>query len=530
MYTHNPVRFSEYAGLFSALKNRRGAVLSDAVFFFSTRYLVFLVFDSCDTAAVMFRRASLLFSLRPSDAYRQLVARGEISNDQNQVSALPVFDRLYDDLVKYTKESKRIAVPKRQVELRPPNRLGIIPSFFLRREQEKKVEQALSEDDNVAYHPLSHVKGLYVWGGVGCGKTMLMDLLYDNAPTEIRKRRLHFHQFMLDVQKTSNSIRFKSKEEMQDPANRKNMMSYNTSDDRRRTPDAEINLFDEVAQRMISDVELLCFDEVAVSDVAHAMILKRLFHSFYKIGLVVIFTSNRPPDDLYKGGLNRGGFLPFIELVKRQCLIHHMKSNVDHRLLGHQADTYLTPMSSENEAKFDKLFLEMCKGMPATGRKLEVFGRDVNVPRSCGGVCYFHFFELCGGEKSTADYDVIAKTFHTVFINGVPQFPYENNDVKNRFLLLIDTLYDHRCKVMVYAAVEPPLLQAPKEVSAESLAAGEQRFDQMTEFERESGKKLMDYDDSAFQMDRCVSRLFEMRTKEYLEAPHQQQDVDLSTR
>lgn len=478
----------------------------------------------------MFRRVSLLLSMRPTEAYRQLVAKGDITIDQNQVSALPVFDRLYDDLVKYTKNNKVKAVPKRQVELRPPNRLGIIPSFFLRREQEKKIDQALNEDENVVYHPLSHVKGLYVWGGVGCGKTMLMDLLYDNAPTEIRKRRLHFHQFMLDVQKTSNSIRFKSKEEMQNQANRTNMVSYNTSDNRRRTPEAEINLFDEVAQRMISDVELLCFDEVAVSDVAHAMILKRLFNSFYKIGLVVIFTSNRPPSDLYKGGLNRGGFLPFIDLVNKQCYTYHMKSNTDHRLLGHQADSYLSPMNSENDAKFEKLFLDMCKGMPAVPRKLEVFGRHVDVPKSCGGVCYFFFHELCGGEKSTADYDVIAKTFHTVFINGIPQFPYENNDVKNRFLLLIDTLYERRCKVIIYAAVEPYQLQAPRDEAAAKISGGAPQFEQLTEFERESGKLLVDADDSSFQMDRCVSRLIEMRSKEYLESPHQQEDVDLSTR
>jgi peroxisome-assembly ATPase len=478
----------------------------------------------------MFRRVSLLLAMRPSEAYRKLVSKGDITIDQNQVNALPVFDHLYDDLIKYAKDSKLNPVPKRPVELRPPNRLGIIPSFFMRREQEKKVEEALSEDENVVYHPLSSVKGLYVWGGVGCGKTMLMDLLYDNVPQEIRKRRLHFHQFMLDVQKTSNSIRFKSKEEMQNQVNRTNMISYNTCDSRRRTPDAEINLFDEVAQRMISDVELLCFDEVAVSDVAHAMILKRLFHAFYKIGLVVIFTSNRPPSDLYKGGLNRGGFLPFIDLVNKQCITFHMQSNVDHRLLGHQADSYISPTNAENEAKFQKLFLEMCKGMPAEPRKLEVFGRDVEIPKACGGVCHFYFHELCGGEKSTADYDVIAKTFHTVFINGVPQFPYENNDVKNRFLLLIDTLYEHKCKVVIYAAVEPFQLQAPKEEAAGYVEGGAPRFDQLSEFERESGKMLMDVDDSSFQMDRCVSRLIEMRSKEYLEAPHQQEDVDLSTR
>lgn len=457
------------------------------------------------------------------------MAAGEISSDESQLRALPVFDRLYEDLVRYAEVGKKIPPPRREVELRPPNRLGIVPLFFMRREQEKKVARALNEDDSLAsFHPLSHIKGLYVHGGVGCGKTMLMDLLYDNAPTGIKKMRVHFHQFMLDVQKTSHDIRFKSKAEMQDSNNRFNIASYNTSDDRRRTPEADVDLFNELAQRMISNVELLCFDEVAVSDVAHAMILKRLFTAFYRIGLVVVFTSNRPPDELYLGGLNRGGFLPFIELTSKQNVVYHMRSNVDHRLSGSPADTYITPFNSENEKKFNKLFLDICKGMPATSKSLKVFGRDVIVPRACGGVCFFHFSDMCGSEMSTADYAVIAKKFHTVFLNGVPRFSYESSDVKNRFLLLIDTLYEFHCKVVLYAQVEPDLLQ---ETQAEStfIPTGEKRYDQLTEFERESGQNLIDSTDNSFQMERCISRLYEMRTKEYLESSHKYEEMNIST-
>ncbi|EPY30899.1 hypothetical protein STCU_02827 [Strigomonas culicis] len=479
----------------------------------------------------MFRRCALRFP-RPSEMYRLAVASGKIQIDPNQQNALPIFDRLYEDLTAYTRNAKTMPPRKREVELRPPNRLGIIPSFFARREQEKKVNRAVrgvQEEENVTYHPLSNVKGLYVWGGVGCGKTMLMDLLYEGLPPEIKKTRLHFHQFMLDVQKTQHTIRFKTKAEAQDINSRSNLISYNTSDDRRRTPEAEIDIFDEVAQRMISNVELLCFDEVAVSDVANAMILKRLFNAFYKIGLVVIFTSNRPPDGLYVGGLNRGGFLPFIDLVNKQCVVHHMISNVDHRLAGNEADIYLSPITKENEQKFDKMFLDMCKGMPPEEKKFRVFGRDVVVPRSHFGVCYFHFSELCAEHLSTADFQVIAKSYDTVFINGIPQFDYFNSDVKNRFLLLIDTLYDHRCKVVILASVQPAQLQAARD---KSQIEAPKRYDQLTEFEREStgGKNIIDEDDNYFQMERCVSRLFEMRTKEYLESPHRYEEVNLETK
>lgn len=469
----------------------------------------------------MFRRISLLLACRPSEAYRNLAAKGEITSDENQIRALPVFDRLYDDLCKYVADAKRNPPPPRKIELRPPNRQGIIPSFFTRRLQEEKVEKAVSDDGSANYHPLSKVKGLYVYGGVGCGKTMLMDLLYANAPPEIKKLRIHFHQFMLDVLRTSHEIRFKTKEEME---SRRNMVSYNTSPERRRTPEAEIDLYDELTQRMLTNVELLCFDEVVVSDVAHAMILKRLFNAFYKMGVVVIFTSNREPSALYPGGLNRGGFLPFIDLVEKQCVVYSMDSNIDHRLAGHATDAYLSPINKENTDKFDKLFLDFSKGLPPTERKLQVFGREVIVPKASGGVCYFFFSEICGANTSTADFEIIAKTFHTVFINGVPRFPYENNDVKNRFLLLIDNLYEFRCKVIILAAVEPALLQETKEESRK-LEGG--RFDQLTEFERESGKKLAD--DNSFQMERCISRLYEMRTSEYVQEPHRFVEVNVST-
>ncbi|RNF02878.1 putative ATPase [Trypanosoma rangeli] len=461
-------------------------------------------------------------SCRPSLKYNCLVSAGTISRDARQVLALPAFDRLYDDLVRYTQGPGR-AQPRR-VELQPPNRLGVVPSFFFRRKQDDKVRRALEETGsgaNAAYHPLSRVKGMYVYGGVGCGKTMLMDLLYHNAPDGIKKRRVHFHNFMLEVQRTSHDVQF--------------VKNGNAAPRPLRTPEAAVNIFDEVAQRLVADVELLCFDEVAVADVAHAMIMRRLFNAFYKMGLVVVFTSNRPPDELYLGGINRESFLPFIELVKQQCVVYDMRSETDHRLAGSDANTYLFPINADNDMRFNQLFLQLCKGMPTMERVLRVFGRDVRVRTACGGVSRFHFNEICNDATSCADYEIIAKTFHTVFIEGVPRFSYESSDIKSRFLQFIDSLYEFHCKVVIYAQVPPLQLQESREeyeASQQKLAGGDGtkiRMDALMEFERESGKKLIDASDASFQMERCISRLIEMRSREYLERSHRYEEVSLST-
>lgn len=467
----------------------------------------------------MLRKFSVLFSRRPSEAYDILVKKGEFAFDESQFRALPVFDRLYDDLTSYVNDVKTKKIPPRQLELHPPNRLGIIPSFFLRKIQEKKVQRALSSisggTETTAFHPLSQVKGLYIWGGVGCGKTTLMNIMYDNVPAELKKHRIHFHQFMLDVHKTSHTIRFFSEEEKK----RSKSLTGIHSSNRRRSADAEINLFDELAQRLIGNIELLCFDEVAVTDVADAMILKRLFTAFYRVGIVTIFTSNRPPDSLYLGGLNRGGFLPFIDLIHKMSVTYHMESKTDHRLSGTRSNTYFSPFCKEKEEQFEKLYLDCCKALPSEKKVLKVFGRDVVVNRACGNVCYFHFREICGSEMSQADYQVIAENFHTIFVNGVPQFPYNANDVKNRFLVFIDILYEYHCKLVVYAAVEPVLLQEDKNSGLLDHSSAK-KLDELSQLEKELGSQLIDSSDSFFQMERCISRLIEMRSKEYLQLPH----------
>ncbi|CUG86904.1 ATPase, putative [Bodo saltans] len=438
------------------------------------------------------------WAMLPSQSYNNFINIGTLQPDPRQQAAVTLADKVYQDMIAYTQSSS--AKIQRNVELRPPNRLGLTPSNVIRKQQEHKLRKAAGLQDE--FHPLSHVKGLYLYGGVGCGKTMIMDILFNECPLQ-KKMRVHFHQFMLDVHKTMHQIRSQN-----------------------RTKDAEVDIFEELAQRLVTNAELLCFDEMVVSDVSDAMILKRLFSAFYRIGVCAVFTSNRHPNELYKGGLNRESFLPFIRLLEEQCFVHDMQSTTDYRLTTSDAKTYLAPFSDENETKFNQMFLEVTKAMPPKETVLRVFGRDVLAPRTVGGVCRFDFGELCRSEMSTADYEILAKSFHTWFLENVPQLPHNDTDIKRRFITLIDILYEYKCKVIMYAEVEPQLIEAPA-APAGLLDAGASSKEKSL-FEMEIGR-LIDEGEGSFQMQRCTSRMMEMRSTEYLRSEHKGVEVDLST-
>ena len=441
----------------------------------------------------------------PKEAYKSYVASGMIRHDANQEMAMGVIEGIYNDLLSY--QSSPLSKKERRTEIVSPRRRGIEPAHVVLKRQWQRLEQAMAPEESV-HHPLSLVKGLYLHGGVGCGKTMLMDMFFNELPFP-KKLRVHFHQFMLDVHRTMHQIR-----------------------SNKRTAHADVDIFEECAQRMIANAEVLCFDEMAVSDVADAMILTRLFQAFYRIGCCALFTSNRAPDELYKGGLNRESFLPFIRMLHARCHVLHLPSHIDYRLSGTDAKTFLSPFTDANSAAFNKLFLEMCKGFPPKERVLRVFGRDVVVPRAVAGVCRFSFHELCASELSTADFEVIAKSFHTVFIEDVPQMPARDTDAKRRFLTLIDTLYEYKVKVIVYAEVEPALLEAPHHHEQRALPPGEEHAalprPEKSLFDMEIGPLIND-EEGSFQMKRCISRLQEMRSREYLEAEHKGQEVGLDT-
>eukprot|EP00878_Enallax_costatus_P014061 GHUV01014705.1.p1 GENE.GHUV01014705.1~~GHUV01014705.1.p1 ORF type:complete len:299 (+),score=52.41 GHUV01014705.1:2088-2984(+) len=274
------------------------------------------------------------------------------------------------------------------------------------------------------------VKGLYMFGGVGCGKTMLMDLLVASAPKEFQVERTHFHDFMLDIH------------------------------GRLRHTKGESDPLKHVADDVAQGVKVLALDELFVTDVADAMILHRLFGRLWDNGLVLVATSNRAPDALYEGGLQRQLFLPFIARLKEACVIHNMNSPVDYRRLAqHTRGLYfLTP---DRTSLLYNAFLECGEdslaaagaaaagsgsvGNPGPVNVAVAMGRSLKVPQALGSAAMFDFDELCNRPLAAADYIALAQKFHTLAVADVPRFNAANRSAGYRFVTLIDVMYEHRC-------------------------------------------------------------------------------------
>jgi cell division protein ZapE len=302
--------------------------------------------------------------------------------------------------------------------------------------------------------------GLYIWGDVGRGKTMLMDLFFTDAP-EPRKKRLHFNAFMRDVHARIHELR--SQPGMDDP-------------------------IAPLAREIAKEARLLCFDEFQVTDVADAMILGRLFEQFFAAGMVIVATSNTPPERLYEGGLNRQLFLPFIAQIQAKMAVVTLNGPTDYRLQNlKDLDVYMTPLSPAADAAMAAAWVKVAGG-PGKPASLTVLGRTVPVPRAGRGAARFDFEDLCGRPLGGADYLAIAQDFHTVFIDHIPVLTPEIRNWARRFTLLIDTLYDEGVKLVCSAAAPPEALLAD------------------------------DFGAEAFR--RTVSRLVEMRSETYLQRGH----------
>jgi cell division protein ZapE len=312
------------------------------------------------------------------------------------------------------------------------------------------------------------LRGVYLWGPVGRGKSMLMDLFFGCAPVE-RKLRVHFHAFMAEVHGLIHSWR------TGDTCVRKAKFGRTKGDDP----------IPPVAELVAGRTRLLCFDEFHVSDIADAMILGRLFEALFAQGVTVVATSNRAPGDLYKDGLNRQLFLPFIALLEERLEVVRLAGPRDYRLdrlKGERA--YFSPLSDDCRAEFDRLWRGQLNGDAETGAELEVQGRRLAFPHAAGGLLRTSFAELCDQPLGPADYLAVAGAFHTVFLEEVPCLGPERRNAAKRFVTLIDALYEAGAKLVVLAEVEPDALH-PK-------------------------------GDGAFEFERTASRLHEMRSSEYL--------------
>ena len=276
-------------------------------------------------------------------------------------------------------------------------------------------------------------QGLYMFGGVGRGKSMLMDLFFELAPVAT-KQRVHFHAFMAQVHDRLHAWRQKTKGSKADP-------------------------LPELAAELAEEAWLLCFDEFHVVNVADAMILSRLFTGLFDLGVVVVATSNFPPDRLYEGGLQRENFLPFIELLKDRLDILALEGGTDYRLARlREMEVYHSPLGEDAAAALDQAFARLTEGASVGGDSLTIKGRELQVPAAARGVARFDFAGLCEEPLGAEDYLALAGRYHTLVLSDVPVLGKKKRDASRRFMILIDALYEHRVKLIVSAAAQPEAL------------------------------------------------------------------------
>ena len=362
------------------------------------------------------------------DAYAALVTAGELKADADQAAAVQ-------------------ALAKIQVELEAvPPRGSTIWRFL-----GKKPDPA---------------RGLYIWGGVGRGKSMLMDLFFGCVQIK-RKRRAHFHEFMIDIHAR---LRVEREKEEGDP-------------------------IPPLVEALADEARLLCFDEMVVNNMADAAIMSRLFTGLIAAGVTVVTTSNRHPGDLYKDGLNRQLFLPFIDLVKEKLDVIGLNGPTDYRRdrLGN-AETWLVPNGAEATKKLSETFFRLTDYPPedrahVPSAEIDLGGgRMLHVPKSLKGVAVFSFKRLCGEARGAADYLAVARRYHSVIIVGIPVLGPSNRNEAARFVTLIDSLYEYKVKLLASADAAPDALYPQG--------------------------------DGRFEFDRTISRLLEMQSEEYLAEGH----------
>jgi len=357
----------------------------------------------------------------PQNLYQTGVVNGEYQRDAAQKAAVELLQSLYEELCATEPESK-----------------GMLGRLFTRNS--------------------TAVKGLYFWGGVGRGKTFLMDLFYDSLPFE-KKRRLHFHRFMREVHQGLGTFQ------------------------------GQPNPLKQVAKKFSLQARVICFDEFFVSDITDAMLLAGLLDEMFRLGMTLVATSNVEPDGLYENGLQRSKFLPAIALLKEYTLVHNMDGGVDYRLRTlESAEIYHYPLDDAAESGLAQAFRDLS---PDAGREnvvLSIEGREINT-RCCGdSVAWFDFAMVCDGPRSQNDYIELAHLFQTVLIGKVPVFRSRTEDQARRFISLVDEFYDRNVKLIVSAEVGIPDLY--------------------------QGERL------AFEFQRTESRLREMQSREYLAREH----------
>lgn len=477
------------------LRALRGFVLqhtsmSSVLYFQATQRCRSIAFSMVSNARQMSTR---FHGLSLMVAYEQLLATGELKADTHQRTAVEKLNSLHAAL----NRSSHAADVWQPVVSAAAAGGGLFGSLFGQK------SQSSAGIRRRAAGPM----GLYIHGGTGSGKTRIMDLFYDCVPSGsggLPKRRVHFHDFMLDVHGRLHAAR----------------ASGHRGD-----------LLVHVGAQLATEARLLCFDEFQVTDVGDAMIMKRLFNALWQHGLVMVATSNREPEQLYANGLQRELFVPFISDLRAHCSVHRLDSPIDYRLVGvplRAGQTWLVNHSADSwvdvDRKMDAIWTDTVATLPAAELSLDVGGRALRVPHAVVSdeptvrAARFDFADLCSQALYAADYQAIAATFNTVFLDHIPVLHLGSRNEVRRLITLIDVFYDRGVKLVVSAQGSAPSLFRPVFPDVHTGMVDFHREDSPGSPHRivtQSSSSTSQYDE-VFAWDRAVSRLLEMQTEEYL--------------
>ncbi|MGV3001164.1 cell division protein ZapE [Vibrio sp.] len=364
--------------------------------------------------------------MTPKQKYQNDIEHSGFQHDPAQQYAVEKLDQLYHQFLEYVST--------------PPEKLRLFSKLLGRKAQ------------------VTMPKGLYFWGGVGRGKTYLMDLFFDALPYE-KKSRMHFHRFMQKVHSELSSLK-----DVSDP-------------------------LQIVADRFKQQADIICFDEFFVSDITDAMILGTLFEALFERGIVLVATSNIPPKDLYRNGLQRARFLPAIKLIEQQCIEVNIDSGIDYRMRTlEQAEIYHFPLDEKAQANLEHYYLQLSRDECRDTKSVEINNRNIEVKGACDGVLSASFSQLCESSRSQSDYIEISRLYHTVLLSEVKQMGRNRDDAARRFIALVDEFYERNVTLIISA-----------EVALESLYSEGQL---------------------EFEFQRCQSRLIEMQSLDYLANEH----------